>query len=69
MTMATVARVKGFDTAVLERVEERKARRKFSAGEVLKVLGLLAFFPIVFPLLMWSAHFQENKLERSGFYD
>jgi hypothetical protein len=69
MTMATMTRVKAFDTTILERTEARTARRKFSAGEVLTVIGLLTLFPIVFPILMRSAYFQEKKMEQSGFYD
>jgi hypothetical protein len=67
--MATVARVKEFDTAILERTSERRARRKFSLRELLTVIGFLTFFPITFPLMMWSAHFQDKKLEQTGFYD
>jgi hypothetical protein len=69
MTMATVARVKQFDTVILERAEERRARRKFSLRELLTIIGFVAFFPIVFPIMMWSAHFQDKKLEQTGFYD
>ena len=46
-----------------EELEGGLERRRFSVKEILIILVLLPIFPVVFPLMMWKASYQERKLE------
>ena len=46
-----------------EEIEGGLERRRFSVKEILIILVLLPIFPVVFPLMMWIASYQERKLE------
>ncbi len=44
-------------------IEGRLERRRFSIKGILTILVLLPIFPVIFPLMMWIANYQERKLE------
>ena len=46
-----------------KKTEGKLERRRFSIKEILTLLILLPVFPVVFPLMMWIASYQERKLD------
>ena len=62
--MASLVQAKESETITFtEEIEGGLERRRFSVKEILVILVLLPIFPVVFPLMMLIASYQERKLE------
>ena len=64
--MVSIAEVRQARTiSFTKAVEPGLARRRFSLKETLLTIACLPLLPVILPLLIWSACYQEKKLEES----